>query len=337
MKNTASKKRRKLPLAALILICIACAAIALAAALGISSLVPDKTYRGSSISNIANGGMAVTDEAAGDVYYSNNGIFVKKQDEDAYMLTQERAQSLILVDGTLYFSNTGDANRCYAINVDGSGLKKLNGDISVEYLNEENGRLYFACVREIDKKGIYSMKTDGTDLKQEADVYPGSLFLYKNYFYYINKEKGNLLYRINRATGANERVTDKYTYCPVVSQEKNKLYYSYTDGIYEASLDGSFEKKLSESYANSIALTEEGKLVLVAFNYKADDGAGRYVLENSELKKIRDDEVMWLSVCSDKLYFLSMTKGFDVMRSDIDGQNGVYVAGGEEGSMLTNH
>ena len=336
MKKSAGKKGQKKPAAVVVIILIACAAIALAAALQIGELIPDKTYRGNTASNIANGGMAVMDELSGDVYYSNNGIFVKKDDEQAYMLSEQRAQSMVMDGEKLYFCNMSDAYRCYSINTDGTGLKKLNDEISAEYLNVQDGRIYFACIRQIDKRGIYSMNTDGSDLKKEADAYPASLILYKNYFYYLNKEDSNRLYMINRSTGVSQKITSKYTYCPIISVKDNKLYYSYTDGIYSASLDGGYEKLISQGYANKLALTDDGTLIAAAFSYQGEEGSGIYAIGDAGKSRIRGDEAMWLSVCGDKLYFMSLTQGFEVMRCDLDGQNGVYIAGGDGDSMLAN-
>ncbi len=43
---------------------------------------------------------------------------------------------------------------------------------------------------------------------------------------------------------------------------------------------------------------------------------------------------MWLAVCNDQIYFKSMTRGMEIMRCDMNGENGVYVAGNEGSSML---
>ena len=98
----------------LLIVIAAAAALILTAVLIISAvcaIAPDRAEKGGSIVNIANGGMAVTDSTSGTVYYSNNGIYAKPVDSDAYEVTDARAKSLAIADGVLYFCNMSDNNR----------------------------------------------------------------------------------------------------------------------------------------------------------------------------------------------------------------------------------
>ncbi len=335
-----SKKRRSLD-GKKILIFAAIAAITIAIIViasvdAFSMLVPDNEENGNSASNIANGGMAVLDEKSGTVYYSNNGIYAKPKDGEAYEVIEDRAQSLAYQDGVIYFCNMSDNNRCYSFDVETGEKRRLNQDISVEFINVEGENIYFSCVKEIDKRGIYKMDLDGGNLTQISEVYADQLILYKDYFYFINKQDGNTLYRMNLGGKEVLRLTDSYTYCPVVSTADNRIYYSDKDAVYSCNLDGKYTKLIFNGNARSIAITSQGDILIGEYDYTgASESTGIYRLTQEEKIKIRDDEAMWLAVCNDQIYFKSMTRGMEIMRCDINGENGVYVAGNEGSTMLS--
>lgn len=322
----------------LLIVAAAAAALIITAALIISAvcaIVPDRAEKGGSIVNIANGGMAVTDRMSGTVYYSNNGIYAKPADGDAYEVTDARAKSLAIADGVLYFCNMSDNNRCYAIDLESGEMKKINDELSVEYINIEDGKLYFACNREIDKAGIYSMNTDGSGLSFISDAYCASMMLYKDQFYFTNKWDDGKLYRVNKQGRAVTKLTDKRVSCAVINTQDNHIYYSDAEGIFRCDTNGRYTEKLADINATALAFDDENELIYSRYDYSEEaEDVGIYRLKDGLCERIRDDEAMWLAVCSDKLYFKSLTQGFAVMRCDFDGKNGVYIAGNEGSSML---
>lgn len=92
-------------------------------------------------------------------------------------------------------------------------------------------------------------------------------------------------------------------------------------------LDGKYTKLIFNGNARSIAITSQGDILIGEYDYTgASESTGIYRLTQEEKIKIRDDEAMWLAVCNDQIYFKSMTRGMEIMRCDINGENGVYVA-----------
>lgn len=295
----------------------------------------DKTFYGNQIDNIANGGMAVWDEATKTVFYSNQGIFAKPDQGEAYEVTDIDAQSLAIKDQKLFFCNLDDNNRCYSLSLNNGELQKLNDALSVEYLNIWKDKLYFVCPREIDKRGIYSMDLDGENLMRISDIYAGSLILYQEFFFFLNKEDGNCLYRMDMDGKNLQKLTDSQTYCPIISQENGRLYYSDTETICSCNLEGKARKKIVSFHANTLAFDNKGQLIFGSFDYSGRCiNTGVYRINGENIEKIRDDEVLWLSSCKNNLYFKSLTQNLEVMRCDFDGKNGVYVAGNERDSML---
>ena len=318
--------------AILLILCVVLLVSAQAKAGRAYSLLYDDLPLGNTPANVINGGMTV--EVDGTVYYSNYGIYVKPASGDAYELTDVRAQGLTAWDDWLYFSNMSDSNRCYRIKMDGTGLEQLT-DFSVEYLNVVGDKLYFACVKEIEKCGIYVMDMDGENLTQLGDQYVSALVAACGRLYYLDKDRDNALYSIKYTGSGTKRITSDFTYCPVIDPENGKIYYSTSSGVYETSLTGKSHKKLNGLYGSSLALDEDGNLYIGVYSYTSTYGDGIYkcTVGGDGLTKIRDDDVMYLTLAGSSLWFKSMTQSFSVMRCDTDGENGIFAAGGAANSI----
>ena len=287
---------------------------------------------GNTPANVINDGMAV--ETDGTVFYSNNGIYVKPAGGDAYELTDNRAQSLATWGDWLYFCNLSDSNRCYRIKMDGTGLEDLT-DFSVEYLNIVGDKVYFACIKEIDRCGIYCMDADGENLVQLGKQYVAALTACCGRLYYLDKDRDNALYTMKYTGDGIKKITGEYTYCPVLDPENGKIYYSTKSGVYESSLLGGSRKKINDLYGSSLALDGSGNLYIGVYNYTSSNGDGIYrcTTAGDNLRKIRDDDVMYLAFAGGSLWFKSMTQSFSVMRCDTDGENGIFAAGGATNSI----
>lgn len=326
-----NKKRLKIILTAVAAICIG--------AFGIVSAMPEKTVGaietrtlGNSPANIANGGMVVQDGT--DVYYSNNGIYVKPMDGTAREVTQLRAQGLCTDGEWLYFSNLSDNNRCYRIRKDGTEAQQLT-DFSVEYLNLIGDRLYFACTRELERCGIYVMKPDGSGMEKISGVFVSSLLAYGGRLYYTDKDADGKLFSVSEDGQDQKQLTKGQAYCPIFVPEEGQIYYSSQDGIFRINPDGSAKKQISRVPANRLATDEEGNLYYGYFDYsgKGETGIYRCGPEGENPQRIRGDETIYLAVANGELYFKSMTQGMAVMRCALDGTNGMYIAGGQANSI----
>lgn len=336
-KNGTNKNKLTTKTKSIVIICIIAFLILVAVAVpvllgGGSEPVPDSSAFGNTPTNTANGGMVV--DVGELTYYSNNGIYIKPAGGDAYALSTDRAQSLAYMGGYLYYCNISDNNRCYRINVE-SGISEKITDFSVEYINIVDNEIYFLCNKELETCGIYKMGLSGENLEKISDVFASSLLAYQGRLYYTDKDMSGSLYYMSYAGDAVTRITKGMTYCPVISEENLRLYYSTAKGVYSSKLDGSSAKRLSSKSATCIAFYEQ-TLILSRFSYSDQNGSGIFStgLGMTNIKKIRDDEVLYISVGKGKLYFESISSGFAVIRCDIDGENGIYAAGGESTGAL---
>ena len=321
------------------LVCIAViAAIVIAVTAGavisiIGNNSPDRSVFGNTPTNISNGGM-VTETDCGTAY-SNNGIYIKPDGGEAYELTNDRAEALSFGGGYIYYCNQSDNNRCYRIDMQGNSQKLT--DFSVEYINIVDDDIYFLCNKEIENFGIYKMGLEGQGLEKLSDVYASCLLVYKNRLYYADKDRGGALCMMD-ADGKNVRVIyDRPAACPVFCEANMRLYFAGKEGIYRCRADGSALEQMSDIPATGIAIDGE-TLFYSCFSYSGEVTSGivRSDIALDKYNRIRGDEVMYLGIGGGQLYFKSMSQSFSVMRTDFNGENGVFAAGGETVGLIEN-
>jgi|GEM_PF-3197584 len=338
--GAAPSKKKKNDNTALIVFGILCAAAVIAFAVNyfITSAWNhrgDDTRLGNTPSNTANSGMAV--DLGDKVVYSNSGLYVKPDDGDAYCLCEDHGQSLAYADGYIYYCNYNDNNRAYRVDMNGN--KERLTDISVEYINIYGDTVYFACIKELPYAGIYRMDLDGGHFTKLADKYVSALLVYKDRIFFCDKDKNDHIYSM-RLDGS--RITPVYNgraSCLLFDTDTQFLYFIGSDGIYRCLADGSSRARLMDKHAAFIALdgetvffsyyapgTPDPELDTTSYIARTDTTFGSYAV-------IRDDAVLYLCIGNEQLYFNSLTKN-SVMRTDYNGENGFFVAGGEYGSII---
>ena len=95
------------------------------------------------------------------------------------------------------------------IRKDQKSLEKLT-DFSVEYLNIVGDKVYFACIKEIDRCGIYCMDTDGGNLVQLGKQYVAALTACGGRLYYLDKDRDNALYTVKYTGDGIKKITGEF-------------------------------------------------------------------------------------------------------------------------------
>ena len=313
---------------------IVAAIIAIGAVVGfLVENAPDRAEYGNDISNTANGGFVV--EQGENTYYSNIGIWVKPKDDVAYELTDQRAGAMAIYGDEIYFSNLSESNRCYKIGTDGEGLEQVT-DFSIDYLNIVDDKLYFVCNKETGTRGVYSMDPDGGNLQKISDKLVSGMIASRGKLYYIDRDQNSNLYSMEFDGSEVTRITNAFTHC--MTTDGKKLICSTDEGIFRMEWDGTEPKQLSAMPATSLLMLKN-KLYYSCYSYTQElKETGIYCCNpetGKSVEKVRKDQAMYLGTGHDMLYFKSLEEGMVVMRSNPDGTEGTYVAGGEASGMLT--
>lgn len=266
---------------------------------------PLNTNNGNIFGNIICGGLAVQNSHGEDAYFIAQDVvflvtdggetliplaivdgirFLNVYDGDIYGMTETaivridpqtgetqevlniRAESLIIIDGRMYFKNKADFLTLYSADLNGENLIKHNDLKETYYLNIYGDRLYFSYGPQGRK--LYSCNIDGSDLVLLHDGEVNWVNVYDGYIYYnvysspaglyrmpVSGEEGELLYAM---TSSYTNVTPWGIFC---SDDRTKA-------LYWLSLDGSDSRQLSANAALNICVIDGW-----VFYVNRDDGA----------------------------------------------------------------
>ncbi|MBV1756442.1 MAG: DUF5050 domain-containing protein [Dethiosulfatibacter sp.] len=193
--------------------------------------------------NIGQGGLMAGD-SEGKVYYRSESdhwaLYKANLDGSEKMkLSDDRISNINVLGGWVYYTNFDDNFSVYKIRTDGSDRQRIfEGYCSNLYVAGD--RMYFDMRDESNMSHVYSLGTDGSDLKKiipEASM----AYYYDEAVYYISNN-GLSLWKLNLETDVNIKLTDKYsTY--VLVDDTGIYYWSVNEGTFnQMNLDGGDER-----------------------------------------------------------------------------------------------
>lgn len=142
-------------------------------------------------------------------------------------------------NGKIYFANPYDKNCLYSMNLDCSGIRKLNSD-SVSSINVYGKYIYYirnnysaetaAAIFRGNLLGVIRTDLNGQKLKSLYDSAAGVITLYGNHVYYqhYSNEDALSFYKVKINGKENVRITDEDWY--PASIYNGELYYTNTNG-----------------------------------------------------------------------------------------------------------
>lgn len=159
------------------------------------------TY-GNTTSNLSNYGLLA--EYGGKIYFANsadgNRLYAMKEDGTAYAkICEDEVQYINVINGVIYYVNLSDNCALYSIKTDGTGRTRLSTD-QCAYVNVVNTTIYYISIT--DGWKIKSCSLTGTNGKLvNSTVTAYNLNIAEDKAYYINLSDG-LIYRMVLSTGA---------------------------------------------------------------------------------------------------------------------------------------
>ena len=196
--------------------------------------------------NIVNGGLAAFDEKY--VYLSNDNLIKRDIFTGEETILLKKKVYYINIDSDYLYFKTSD-NHVYKIDKYGGNLVKLL-DYYVHELTVYNGKLYFCSNMGTEEYGIYSMNTDGTDIRKIADVNAWYMNIYKDNIYYTDYNNRRKLMKMDLNGKNRECLCEKR--CFNVCVIDDMIYFSTGDGrkLYRMTANGTQKEKILDSYTN---------------------------------------------------------------------------------------
>jgi len=168
-------------------------------------------------------------------------------------------------DGTKIVFADSVANEIYIVNIDGSGLTNLTNTVDEEdrdpIFTKDGSRILFASNRGVQLTpsfGVFSMRTDGTDLKELFDdptneVQPwlstdGTKLVYRN--------NNNIWIANSDGTNRKELTTTGNCTRPTFTRDGTRIIYTVNnngESLFSMNLDGTDNRKISGLGNNSSA------------------------------------------------------------------------------------
>jgi len=203
--------------------------------------------------------------------------------------------NLAIKDNRLYYAIE---NSLYSAKLDGSGKKRLAVVGTVYSLNIVGNRIYFL---DLDELIIYSVKTDGSDLKALT---------------------AKRVYSLNWMRAAGDRLYYS-AYGPPTEQNSGEYNERESFSLYSIKLDGSGETEICRNVSRYPQLIEDW-----IYYIRADNGEIHAAsLDGSENKKLCDDSADCFSVDGSRIYYTRRSDGkICAVNADGTGQEQVYDA-----------
>lgn len=222
----------------------------------------------------------------GWIYFGKNiqidGIFRMRLDgTEVTQLTDQGGCSDITVgDGWIYYTVSSDQYKLYRMRVDGSGRKLLTD--WCENINLVEDWIYYTGLYDgEDGRGIYRIRTDGTDREKIRDGYVEYLQIDNGNFYFRSE---GYIYRVSSDWSDEETVNaDNPSSINALNVAGNWIYYvdGYPGGVFRVSTDGSNLQKLANDSHAKILIVEGWIYIISAdttFRMRLD-GSEREVVE----------------------------------------------------------
>lgn len=334
MTEYSDMKKRCFRICAIAMIAILMLSTGALAEYGLPDGIAKATQWTMDTANIVNGGAVAQGE--GCTYYCNNGIWVKPDDGDPYMLWDVYATSLIYRNGIIYYTDADQGNALYRRAIDEQEAQQIV-PFSAEYFAFSGDDLFFACVKRLEHRGLYRCGADGADLVKLSDANVGFLLTTDEYLYYSNKDARNTLERVDHNGEGKKTLINEYVYCALINEAEEKMYFSTTKAVYSCGLDGKNARIIMPIPANALSIGGN-TLFMSVYSYtgKVDYSVGIFRIESGEEKMrwVRENQTSMLCIGSGMLYYKNVDEGFRLMRCAFDGAEPVYVASGETDSIL---
>jgi hypothetical protein len=188
-----------------------------------------------------------------------------------------------------------------------SGSSSIQGD-----------RIYFSNTN--DGGTLYSMKTDGSDLRKLNEEWIQWFYLSDGMIYY--QDGSGLIYSMKTDGSSQQRLSDDAS--GAIHVLDGKIYYSNRNDdykLYSMNIDGSDRKKLSDD--NPLYMNVVGDQIYYSGELNGSDAKGIYRIktDGSEKTKLSDDLPFDMLVVDDWIYFNNQRDEYKLYAMRTDGSD----------------
>jgi Tol biopolymer transport system component len=222
-------------------------------------------------------------------------------------LGDEQVLRYNIAGDAIYFSSTSDEFKLYAMNLDGSGARRLSDDSTLQTA-VVGDRLYFVSLN--DDMMLRSIKTDGTDrwlIGENGGPWEWGL-----------EDTAD----VSRGNSTGNTSNGGYVaYDPRYSSGSGRVYLSNADSgltLHAMDLGGSAMTKLCDDYAAYINVVGDR-----LYYTNVSEGLEVYTIQTdgTDRRKLGDDAALYINVVGDTIYYVnaSIADGYPLYAMNLDG------------------
>jgi len=190
------------------------------------------------------------------IYYIDNSKAIikycdypfKADPEDYYeVIAQGNIREIFYYGGEIYYTEGGDAGKLLKIGLNGGEVVHVS-DRKIEDFIIYKERIYFSENNDVNDNGLYSMRLDGSDLRQLLNKKPFAFTMNENWIYYSYTNEGT--FRIGLSGKNKLKLTNKRA--SLFSFDQTALYIDNnigSTGIYKIDLDTLKVKEFSKHFS----------------------------------------------------------------------------------------
>ena len=253
---------------------------------------------GNTPGNIINEGLAAVQDDM--IYYSNSRdggklYAINKDGSNNIKLCDDNAHFINVIGDWIYYCNWDDIGKPFAIQTDGNGRTKINDDDAI-WLCVLNNRIYYVSLNGFEQE-IYTVKTDGSD---KVKLGNGAMInVVGDRIYY----EDNGLYSMKIDGSDQQKHSDVLVSC--FNVDDDRIYYCdlHNNNLYVMRTDGSDVRKLTDDVSWQINVFD-GR-IFYSNNAKGHrlysvniDGSGR--------QQLNDNYTSYINVIGDRIYYLNI-------------------------------
>lgn len=282
-------------------------------------IAEDMNYRGNSLGNIVNVGIAASFDDR--IYYRRDGnadgVFsLDLESGEQFLVVPDDAWNINAADGWIYYSNRAENWHVYKVRTDGTERTRINRDDSGN-LQLAGSWLYY---RNDDEDGkIYRMRPDGSNRSRVHDEEAYFLNVVGDWIYFQNRSDGGKIYKIRSDGSERTRINSDDSWNINVSGDW--IYYSTPDAnwnIFRIRTDGTGRTRINSDDSGNVNVSEGW------IYYRNDDDNSslyRIRVDGSERTRLNSDQSYFHSIHGDWIYYQNRSDNRRTYKVRLDGSD----------------
>lgn len=281
-------------------------------------------WLGNTSGNVVNDAMVF--EYSEKTYVAYDKVYTVSENGTLAEAMAQRMSNMVVSDGILYYANLEDGQRLYMMDLKSGQSTKISENSATD-IQVAGEYVYYVSDKSTKMRGVYAARKDGSEVHEVTIDEAANLLYYKDRLYFINKADQKRIYSMD--TNGQNRVVVALETASFMDYYGGLLYYSTSDGIYQAKPDGSGTEKICDMPANYFNIVD-GKIYfsyLDVLETGKDQGFYRVDVDGRNLEKLTDMTAIGINRAGKYLYFRSVYDDFDLYRLNMETGEITYLIG----------